>query len=1018
MKIILICLFHLLALLTLPTVSDKSTQPRLSLQSPSEDVESLVTWDEYSIFIRGERVLFLSGEFHPFRLPSPGLWLDIFQKIRALGYSGVSFYLMWGLQESEPGRFQTRPGPYINAEVSGGGLPGWLQRLKGDVRSVAPDFLNATRDYVTNVGRIISEAQITNGGPVVLFQPENEYTMCSGFTSVEEISTCLDKDYMAHVEDLYRESGLVVPFVSNDAVPLGNWAPGTGPGAMDLYGFDNYPFGWGTGCQDPSNWTRILDPLSLYNFTTNRMMSPETPFSIIEYQGGAPDPWGGQGINACAAMINHEFARIFYKLNFGFRATIVNLYMMFDGTNWGNLGYPSGYTSYDVGAAITEDRLVAREKYSEIKLQAQFMQAFPAYLTSQPLGASFANTNTSSLVTTLLRGVSTNFYVVRHFDYGSLESTRYTVDVDTSVGRLTIPTLGGSLTINGRDSKIHVTDYDVGGINLVYSSAEIYTWKKTASKNVLLMYGEEGERHEFAIALALEHPSIVEGDEISHQRNKSATIVQWSVRACRQIIRFGNALEVYLLQRNDAYNYWVLDLPHPPPLGLHMSPSRSNFSVIVKGGYLMRNATIYGDTLALNGDLNGTVEVEVIATPAGCCSALIFNGKHVKTTVNGARLRGVLEYESPMIRNPDLNVMDWHYIDSLPELGLAYNDSRWTQCDRKTSNNPRSLTTPTSLYASDYGYHAGSVLYRGYFVANGDESLLRLSTQGGFAYAHSVWLNSTFLGSWAGSAIIQAKNQTLGFPGKLMRGAPYVITVLVDHMGLDANFYVNEQTMKAPRGLLDYSLSGHQSKSDVTWKITGNFNGEKTVELSRGPLNEGSTFAERQGYHLPGAPFETWQRMAPQDGLSQPGVGLFATTFKLDYPYGYDIPTSIVFTNTSAVDDPRARGLFRIQLFVNGWQFGKYSMFRQFSVPQKHVSLPATYNLAVNNIGPQTAYPIPEGIVNHHGENYLALTLWALDDRGAKLDGIRLENTAIIQTGYAGPDFVDAQSYAVRYGSY
>lgn len=44
-------------------------------------------------------------------------------------------------------------------------------------------------------------------------------------------------------------------------------------------------------------------------------------------------------------------------------------------------------------------------------------------MTSQPLGASFANTNNSNLVTTLLRGVLTKFYVNRHFDYGSLEST-------------------------------------------------------------------------------------------------------------------------------------------------------------------------------------------------------------------------------------------------------------------------------------------------------------------------------------------------------------------------------------------------------------------------------------------------------------------------------------------------------------------------------------------------------------------------------------------------------------------
>lgn len=37
-------------------------------------------------------------------------------------------------------------------------------------------FIDATRNYVENVGKIIADAQITNGGPVVLFQPENEYT--------------------------------------------------------------------------------------------------------------------------------------------------------------------------------------------------------------------------------------------------------------------------------------------------------------------------------------------------------------------------------------------------------------------------------------------------------------------------------------------------------------------------------------------------------------------------------------------------------------------------------------------------------------------------------------------------------------------------------------------------------------------------------------------------------------------------------------------------------------------------
>ena len=82
--------------------------------------------------------MFYSGEFHPFRLPVPSLWIDVFQKIKALGYTGVSFYVDGALVEGQPGKFRAdgifsldpffaaakeaglyliaRPGPYVNAE--------------------------------------------------------------------------------------------------------------------------------------------------------------------------------------------------------------------------------------------------------------------------------------------------------------------------------------------------------------------------------------------------------------------------------------------------------------------------------------------------------------------------------------------------------------------------------------------------------------------------------------------------------------------------------------------------------------------------------------------------------------------------------------------------------------------------------------------------------------------------------------------------------------------------------------
>lgn len=71
-------------------------------------------------------------------------------------------------------------------------------------------------------------------------------------------------------------------------------------------------------------------------------------------------------------------------------------------------------------------------------------------------------------------------------------------------------------------------------------------------------------------------------------------------------------------------------------------------------------------------------------------------------------------------------------------------------------------------------------------------------------------------------------------------------------------------------------------------------------------------------------------------------------------------------------------------------------------------------SLAVNNLGPQTSYPVPEGILNHSGENYVALTIWSMESDGAKLDGLSLGANAIIQSGYAKPALVEGDVYSAR----
>ncbi|KKY27463.1 putative beta-galactosidase e [Phaeomoniella chlamydospora] len=934
------------------------------------------------------------------------LWLDIFQKIKALGYTGVSFYVDWALLEGDPGHFTAegifdlepffeaaseagiyllaRPGPYINAEVSGGGFPGWLARNPAILRTNETLYEEATNLYVSEISAIIAEAQITNGGPVILLQPENEYTSGADWIKFP------DYEYMSFVEEQYRSGGITVPLINNDASVKGLFAPGT-PAAVDIYGHDSYPLS--LDCARPYYWPSGALPTTWH--TLHLKYSPSTPYSLVEFQGGSIDPWGGLGFAQCSERLNNEFERVFYKNDFSFGVTIFNIYMTYGGTNWGNLGHAAGYTSYDYGAVIKEDRTVTREKYSEAKLEANFLKASPAYLTANPGNSTNATyTSTTDISVTPLLGNKTNFYVVRQSNYASNDSVSYDITVPSSIGNVTIPQLGGSLSLHGRDSKIHVTNYDVGGIDLIYSTAEVFTWQKSGNKSVLLLYGGAGETHELALPSSLGKPTI-EGSDVIISSNGSTLIANWQVEPTRRILHFGDSLDIYLLWRNEAYNYWVLELPAEAPISNFTSPSKS--SVVVKAGYLLRTASISGTSLYLTGDLNSTTTLEVIAG-ARNVSSVYFNGEKLNITKsNSSTLTSTLQYSEPTLDLPDLTTLEWKYVDSLPETKPSYDDSLWTSADHTTTNNTvRNLTTPTSLYADDYGYHAGSLIYRGHFTSNGNESSFELSAQGGSAFGYTIWLNSTFIGSWTGYDAASTGNGTYTLP-TLSAGKPYILTIVIDHMGLDENYTPGYDALKDPRGILDYILSS-RSQSAITWKLTGNLGGEKYHDTARGPLNEGAMYAERQGYHLPNPPSANWSTSSPLTGIDSAGIGFYSTSFDLDIPAGYDVPLSFNFTNTTSSNttDTNKAPAYRIQLYVNGYQFGKY----------------------VNNIGPQTSYPVPQGILNHNGKNYIALTLWALEDDGAKVEGLQLTKDLVVQSGFGNVTAAPQDGWSQREGAY
>ena len=208
-----------------------------------------------------------------------------------------------------------------------------MQRTEEVYRT--PAYVNYTDNYVSNLGAILAKGQITNGGPITLLQIENEYS-----NAIPGIPFPNGK-YFANIEQQWRNAGIVILVINNDIAAKGIFSPGNITGSVDIYGHDGYPMGF--NCKDPAMWPVGSLPTNFH--TLHELESPTTPFTILENQGGSLDPWGGPGYGRCVAWLNEEFECVIYKNDSSFGITIMNMYMTYGGTNWGNLGFPVSQTS-------------------------------------------------------------------------------------------------------------------------------------------------------------------------------------------------------------------------------------------------------------------------------------------------------------------------------------------------------------------------------------------------------------------------------------------------------------------------------------------------------------------------------------------------------------------------------------------------------------------------------------------------------------------------------------------------
>ncbi|KAL9115333.1 MAG: hypothetical protein Q9227_000654 [Pyrenula ochraceoflavens] len=996
----------------------------ISLCNASDDgLTTEVTWDPYSLSVSGERVFIYSAEFHYQRLPVPELWLDVFQKFKANGFNAISPAISWSLSlvhlpcESElplvnklsvyffwsyhspskgvydfetPGKdlqrlFDTakeaglyvvaRAGPYCNAETNAGGLALYLSDGSGGrLRTSDQTYYESWLPWIQAVGKIIADNQITNGGPVILNQIENELQ-----ETVHQANNTLVL-YMEQVESAFRDAGVIVPFSSNEKGERSqSWSTDYEDvgGAVNVYGLDSYP--GGLSCTNPNSGFNVVR--NYYQWFQNYSFTQ--PEYFPEFEGGYFTPWGGSFYDDCTAELSPDFPDVYYKNNIGQKTTLLNLYMAFGGTNWGQSAAPVVYTSYDYSAPLRETRQI-RDKMSQNKLIGLFTRVSGDLLETNMEGNGTNYTSDASIWTWALRNPDTGaaFYTLQHATSSSRDSTTFSLNVNTSRGPLVLQ----NINLNGRQSKIVVTDYKFGRHTLLYSTADILTYG-TFDEDVIALYSDIGQMSSFAFrdSSNVTYQTFGQSTNFTASTLNGTSTFIYVQGSGSTVVQFSNGAVFYLL---DTATAWTFSAPATTS-NPNVSPDSH---VFVIGPYLVRSADVTDSAVHLTGDTSNSTTIEVYA--GNNTQALTWNGSPVtaRWTSYGSLIASLAGPSNQTVTLPVLT--SWLTADSLPEASLNYSDSgtAWRLCNKTTTLSPTPPLTLPVLFSSDYSFYTGIKVYRGRFL--GAASGANVTISGGVAAGASAWLNGVLVGSYPGNASVDIFNLLLTFPPSALvtdSSTENVLTVLTDYTGHDETSTRNG--VENPRGILGASLfSNSTSPSNTTtatnftsWQIAGNAGGSSPLDSVRGPLNEGGLYGERVGFHLPGFPFTsshsstssssptlpTFTPGSPLTGLPSSGVSWYTTTFSLNIAENLDVPLGIRLSAPAGT-------IARVQLFINGYQYGKF----------------------VPHIGPQTTFPVPPGILNMQGENLLGLSLWAMTDEGARLDGVEVVSYGVYESGF------------------
>ena len=279
------------------------------------------------------------------------------------------------------------------------------------------------------------------------------------------------------------------------------------------------------------------------------------------------------------------------------------------------------------------------------------------------------------------------------------------------------------ITLDGRESKVVVTDYTFGSSSkLLFSTAQIFYASTIDKRDILFLHGTISQDHEAALVLTgtpnkvqSAQSSLVKFTTSNPTLGSGMTIVSFLSSIDGLVTVWDSDTQLVLYADSvTAATFWspVIAGPSNDPLANYWGLG-TNQSILVGGPYLVRDARLSGSTLALRGDLKTDVRLTVIAPrnvrsitgtwneePVAGDFSVAFSLSSIGGFVGQLQTRHSL---TSSVKVPKLT--GWRFQDSLPEIQESFNDNIWAVANHTTTNIPLKpyYGDGRILYGCDYG---------------------------------------------------------------------------------------------------------------------------------------------------------------------------------------------------------------------------------------------------------------------------------------------------------------------------